>query len=196
MIFLNEGLFLGQGYHKATYQHPHDPSLCIKIAINSNKDAKKQLTRELKHNISLQKKHRKVKGLSLYLGTASTNLGKGYLFEVVKDYDGRISKSLLDYLNEQNFLNLEMLKLPKLLSTLKKNMLEQLIIPMNIEPQNILCKKSDENHAEFVIIDEIGTAAFVPLEYFFSFAAKKRIERKWNKFEKQLLDSFNFDCKG
>lgn len=30
IITLTDDLFIGKGYHKKCYRHPHDPGLCIK----------------------------------------------------------------------------------------------------------------------------------------------------------------------
>lgn len=56
MLHLDQSLLLGKGFHKAGYQHPTDPDLCVKIVINQAIDATKQFKRELKHNSALQKR--------------------------------------------------------------------------------------------------------------------------------------------
>jgi hypothetical protein len=37
-------------------------------------------------------------------------------------------------------------------------------------------------------IDDIGSAALIPIEYYFTFAARARINRKWEKFVKYLAE--------
>lgn len=142
MLYLDESLFIGKGFHKATYMHPQDTNLCIKVMINSNVDAVKQLKRELKHNTQLQNKNASLKALSAYIGTQRTNLGQGYLFEIVRDYNKNISKSLSEYLVDADFVANNVEQIITDLEILKQRMIEQRIVPMDILPHNILYKKT------------------------------------------------------
>lgn len=190
MIDLDQSLLLGKGFHKACYQHPTDPDLCVKIVINQAIDATKQFKRELKHNLALQKRFGKkaVKGLSCYLGTVETNLGTGYLFELVLDDDGKVSKSLADYLENKEFVAYNYAQIQADLNILKQRLLDQSIIPMTIYPYNLLYRRKKEQEFELIIIDDIGTASFIPLEYYSKGFADSRIKRKWERF---LKDIFN-----
>lgn len=185
MIQLDESLFLGKGYHKAAYQHPSDSNICVKVMINDAIDAKKQLHREINHHLVLQKKWntRQIPGLANYLGQAETNLGTGYLFELIRDYDGKVSKSLEDFLNDPTLFEQHKIQIKENLNQLKKRMLDYSIIPMKIYPWNIFYRKISATESECILIDDIGSASFIPLEYYFKFFADKRIERRFKKLE-------------
>ena len=191
LLILNEKLFIGKGCHKATYLHPKDQNKCVKILINHDLGARKQLKRELILNDNLQKKHPNLQNLSRYLGTADTNLGVGYIFELVLDFNQQISESLETYLKNTSFLQMNYQRLLQDLLTLKTHMLEQGIIPMEIMPYNLLYQHVDEGRGEFIIIDEIGTAAFIPLEKYFRTFTKARINRKWHRFADFLANNFD-----
>lgn len=191
MIQLNDSLFLGSGYHKAAYRHPNEETLCIKVMINEAADAKKQLQRELKHHLNLQRKHGfSIPCLSQYHGEIETDLGIGYLFELVRDYDGGVAKSLEDYLKDPNFVAQHKAQIKTDLAVLKQNLLDYSIIPMDIYPWNIFYRKRNETEFECVLIDDIGTASFIPMEYYSKYFADKRIERRWSNFINGLDGSF------
>ena len=188
MIYLDDSLFIGKGFHHTAYAHPTDQHLCIKILHNSRQDAQKQHERELKYNQKLQRKnkHKQLVGMACYLGTIETNLGEGFIFQLIRDNDGNISKSLATYLNDQDFVQQHWQAIRTDLDQLKQRMFDQQIIPMKIFAKNILYRKLDESNYELVIIDGLGSATFIPLEYYFSCAAKARINRKWREFESTL----------
>lgn len=181
MLELTSDLFLGDGSHKATYRHPDDNTKCVKILICYKPDAVKQLKREIKHNLALQNRHQHLHEVAKYRGTEETNFGIGYIWDIVTDADGCVSISLTDYISKRCFLNDGGKNLENMLLEFRKAMLEKEIIPMDLKPQNLLCQKDNNGKINLVIIDDIGTAALIPLEYFFSFAAKKRIKRRWNR---------------
>ena len=105
MINLTEELFIGKGCHRKTYINPDDSDTVIKILYCTDKSAEIQLNRELKHNASLQKKHKDLQGIAKYKGIINTNLGTGYVFELVRDlHTGYISESLNDYIKRNAFI--------------------------------------------------------------------------------------------
>ena len=189
MIKLNDDLFIGEGYHKKTYFNPKNPNTCIKILQKDNQEALHQLTREVKHNKNLQQKNPDLKGVAKFLGMVETNLGLGYEFELVKDEDtGEISESLEAYLKRGAWLVDDGAELLAMLQKLKSDMIKYGIIPMEMYAANILCKKYSSNrYKELIIIDDIGTASLIPIEYYFSFAAKKRIERRFKRMADRFL---------
>ena len=71
-------------------------------------------------------------------------------------------------------------------------MLKYGIIPMEMRSLNILCRKNKDGFSfECVIIDEIGTAVLIPIEYWFTIFANNRINRRWKRFLKHLVEFNN-----
>ena len=84
-IILSDDLYLSRGMHKWVYYHPHNHSLCIKIPYTPNDI---DLSRELRYRKILHSQNKTISLLPKYYGEINTNLGKGYIFERIQDYDG------------------------------------------------------------------------------------------------------------
>ena len=57
MLELSEDSFLGKGAHKRCYQHPEDPSKCIKISYSEEGKLKLSLARKGRLKTELHKLH-------------------------------------------------------------------------------------------------------------------------------------------
>jgi hypothetical protein len=101
-----------------------------------------------------------------------------------------LSKILLSYMESEELLLGNFDKLADGLKKMKADMLFYKVVTMALYPQNILHKKDKNGFGRFVIIDDIGSAAFIPMEYYFSFAARARINRKWQKFTDYLASKY------
>jgi hypothetical protein len=127
-------------------------------------------------------------------GKISTNFGEGYMYELVKDDVERdkpaISLSLHDYLSSDLLLQKNFDRIVDELKTMKEKMLLHEIITMGLFIWNILCKKDSENSYKLILINDMGSVALVPIEYYFTFAAHARINRKWKKFVKYLAKKY------
>jgi len=190
VVNLTDKEFIGEGYHKKCYIHPEDSLKCIKILHDTSINAQKQLEREIRYNEKL--KERNVSILPKYYGEISTNMGKGYVFELIKNSDSHTPiGSLSDYLLSETLLRENFSNLFDALKKLKSDMLFFKVITMALYPQNILYKQDDKNHGSFIIIDDIGSAALIPIEYYFTFAARARIERKWKRFVENIEKEYD-----
>lgn len=135
-IELKEDLFYGNGRHKKCYLHPHDAARCIKMAYSE--DGQKDLDREIKYLEVLKRKGKNYDVLPKYFGTVETNLGTGHVYELIVDEGGAKSRTLEDYLFDENLLcdNLPMIITE--LQKLKSALLDNEIITMDIFPENII----------------------------------------------------------
>ena len=191
MITLTEDTFIGRGSHRACHIHPENPNRCIKIGeINS-----KESLRERKCYRLLQKRDISWDALSRFYGLVDTNLGTGAVFDLIRDYDGKISKNLDYYLEkysentEENRLQRDSLygEITHSIKQLKVDLLANKILVRSLLGENILFKKISENQGRLVIIDNIGNSDFLPICDFVGFFAKKKIQRKWKNFENLLM---------
>lgn len=98
MVILDEKLLLGQGAHKKCYIHPDNSSLCVKVLFQ---EPDTDMDRELAYRKSRQRRNLKSKLLPMYLGTIDTNLGTGYVYERVCDFDGTNSLTLDDFIKHE-----------------------------------------------------------------------------------------------
>ena len=86
---------IGKGKERTCYLHPHDPRKLIKI---SGTETNIQTRREVSFYKTLTKRNIDYTNMPRYYGKVETNFGKGFIVDLITDYDGKISKSMLWYL--------------------------------------------------------------------------------------------------
>ena len=183
MIVLDKDLFIGKGAHKNCYIHPLNENLCIKV---SREKREKIVEKEIKYYKFLKKTGFDSSIIPKYFGTVETNFGKGHVFELIRDYDGKISKPVDYYLKKKDLY-------PDFLenfSALRKRMYKNNLITRKLKERNLLFKKFDEKKGEIVIIDDIGPSELIPIGLYFSFFAKKKIKRKLEEFKKKIEEVY------
>lgn len=122
-----------------------------------------------------------------------TNLGKGYVFERIVDFDGRTSDSLEDYLEQEGRFNDNYDLLLKLMCQFKKSFFEDRLITMDLFPENILIKKNSIDDWSGVLINDMGSGAKIPLEYYIDYFRKAKIKRKWDRFTDFIKDNYKYE---
>ncbi|MBQ0068082.1 MAG: hypothetical protein KBS60_07905, partial [Phascolarctobacterium sp.] len=95
-LYLDKDMFIAKGTQKAVYAYPGDATKCVKVKIIEKND---DMNKELKYRAVLTKRGKHLSMLPKYYGCVKTNLGDGYVFEYVRDFDGNVSKSLYEYLH-------------------------------------------------------------------------------------------------
>jgi hypothetical protein len=190
MINLDKHKLIGKGLHRECYRHPENKNLCIKVALSENQ---RETRREKKYYGHLQKRKISWEMIPRYYGEIRTNLGLGSIFDLVLDDDGAVSKTLEYYLVSDAKTNLHVCNVTKALFRLKKYLLEQRVITMTLKPKNIACQKKADGNFRLSIIDNIGTSDFFPFCTYSDFWAKRKIIRKWSKFEKDLAGIYHFN---
>ena len=198
VIQLDDSLLYGQGSHKKCFLHPHNKNLCIKIAYNQG--GQKDLIREINYIDVLKRRHKDYSILPQYFGKIETNLGTGYVFEIICDYNGNKTQTLEDFITSptlfaENFdLIVHLLK--NLKDELYKNeiitieLYKNEIITMVLFPENILFQKTDENTYRVRIVNDMGSAVLIPLEYHFKYFAHTKILRRWKMFLDVLRNKY------
>lgn len=187
IIELSEAAFIGAGRHKKTFIDPTDSGRCIKI-VYTNPDI--DMERELKYRAIREKRNLKSSMLPMYYGTVRTNMGIGYVFERVIDYDGKTSKALY-YLLEDAALDLK--KLPfvvEVLQKFKSLWFEELIVTSNTQLDNFLFQRISDTKFTIRIIDNIGSPVFIPLSYYFESFAKRRSKKYWKRLLNELQQKY------
>lgn len=181
--------FIGEGSHRACYAHPENKDRCIKVgALNSKESRRERACYKL-----LQKRGVTWDSLSQFYGFVETNMGPGEEFDLVRDHDGEISKTLEHYLetdsdSERSELYYQSLK--KAFSFLKSDIYDQVILVRTILTENILYKKINEDEGRLVIIDNIGNTDLLPICDYSKFFARRKITRKWHRFERSMLKQY------
>ena len=189
IINLTENLLYGQGSHKKCYLHPEDKKICIKLPYNE--DGKQDILREISYMKILKKRGKNYDILPQYYGTVQTNLGDGYLFELICDYDGNKSITLEDIITSPKLFSDKFEFIVSMLQTLKQKLYENEIITMVLFPENIIFQKTSESEYHIRIVNDMGSSVLIPLEYYFEYFAHTKILRRWNKFLQVLTTEYN-----
>jgi hypothetical protein len=184
MVYIENSGLIGTGHHRECYRHPENKNLCIKIVVSGND---KEQKREIKYYKRLKKKGNTWDVIPRYYGDIETNMGPGSVFYLVLDQDGAPSKPLKHYLSSSKWTEANYSRLSNALDVLKDDLLQQQIITMTLKPKNILCKEMASGSLRLCIIDNIGNSVLFPICNVSRYFAKKKILRKWGRFEDRLL---------
>ena len=188
IIQLDDSLLYGQGPHKKCFLHPHNKNLCIKIAYNEG--GQKDLIREINYIDVLKRRHKDYSILPKYFGKVNTNLGTGYVFEIIRDYNNGRTQTLEDFITDLNLFSQNYSLIVRLLKELKEKLYKNEIITMVLFPENILFQKTDENTYRVRIVNDMGSAVLIPLEYHFKYFAHTKILRRWKMFLDVLRNKY------
>jgi hypothetical protein len=184
MISLSSATLIGKGNERACYLHPEDADKAIKVTLQNKAKRSKQTKTEIKYYKKLLKKGlNDWSHLPKFYGEIQTDKGKGFIVEIVKDYDGEVSKSFAHYMNKEGFH-----KYQKELNDLKEYFLNHCIIfNYGMMPKNLLLRKKSESENELVLIDGLGDVSHLTVQNILPYFARQRIKRRWKKFEKKYL---------
>ena len=186
-IDLSDAVLIGTGDHKQVFIDPADTNKCIKVLF---KTPDEDMERELAYRKSREKRRLTSKLLPTYYGMVETNLGIGYVFERVSDFDGSTSRTVEQLFKsaaaDSRFIPL----VEQVMHKFKAMVLEELIVVSNVEPANFAIQKYSETNFTIRIIDNIGSSALIPLVYYFDCVAKYRTKKYWNRFLNELQNNF------
>ena len=184
MLELTEDLFVGNGYHKKCFRHPNDSTKCVKVAYTD--EGKVDLEREIKYLKILKRKNKDYSCLPKYYGPIETSLGRGYLFEFIKNYDNSMCLTIRDCCDVPKFLESNYNELVQAMKVLRRSLFDNEILTMGLFPGNFLIQNNQDGSLKLRLINDMGSASLIPIEYYFSFFAKKRIKKRWVRFTEYL----------
>lgn len=196
-IFLNEGLLIGKGGNQTVYINPKNPAQCIKISNGVDNDHR----REMKYRRSRELRHLPQSALLTgYYGSVETNLGTGYVFERIVDFDEAGSKTLEELIKLEIQAREEKKSVKEILGTDKrypfvKDVLlvfreelfkENIIIP-DMGAFNYMVQFDTLTDWRVRIVDDIGSPTLIPIVYYIDFLGAGHVRRRWNKFIKEIM---------
>ena len=168
---------IGKGRERACYVHPEDPRLAIKMPMGEVSD---QTQRDLKFYRKLKK--RGIKGIPHvpdFHGMCDTNLGRGIVVDLIRNYDGEISRPLNWYLAQ----GVPIEEFDQFLQELKQSFLQNLIIfNHDMTIGNLLFQKTSTASARLVAIDGLGDVVAIDWLDHFPFLVRRKINRRWKRF--------------
>ena len=185
MLELDDKLLIGKGMIRSCYQHPINQNQCVKI-LHPTSPLKNQ-TREIRYFKHLEKVGASWEYVAAFVKTEETNFGLGAVFNLVRDKDGQISKSIKFYLKQD---------VPEIntyivhaLEEMKQHLWEQNIIFRDLNPSNILLQKNSETDFQLKVIDGVGHNDLIPICHF-AYFGRKKIERMWNRRLKKWFGKY------
>ncbi len=183
MLELSEQSLIGRGLHRECYQHPQRHDRCIKVIVHGDSD---ENSREARYLSFLERRGSSLAQLTRFHGVVTTSRGEGAVFDLVRDHDGSIAKSLAHYLGDHAFCQNNVDNLRAALADLYRYLLVNGIITMTIKAKNILYRRQDASPGRLVIVDNIGNADFIPIANYVAALARAKIRRKWSRFMDDL----------
>lgn len=179
--------YITEGCQRLLYHHPENKDLCIKIPKeNSNQ---RYVQREISYTFKYKDK---INCIPLYHGTVETHLGKGYVFDLITDYDGAISQTLQTVRDKSIKSKDDLNELEKKIQHLYKLFFEQHIIVSDLHPGNILVKKISASDYELWIVDGLGNSDFIKICDISKIFLKKKLIRKFTRLTHTLKLNISF----
>ncbi len=183
-LILTKENILGRGTNKIVYYHPEDVDKCIKFSLDSSDETDMQ--HELRFRRICKDMVERSTLLTKYYGTVDTNLGTGHVFELIRDYDGRLSETFLEILLREKASP----AVYKALAMFKEKLFEEQVITYKIFPDNFMVQRISARENRIRIIDGIGMHVLFPLAYYSKTIAKRRQKRIWEEFVKRLREEY------
>ena len=181
---LEDEHFIAAGLFCRCYENPSDRAECVKIPVEGKK-AKKRLDADLNYYHKLHKRNVGLEYIADYLGKCATNLGDGYRYECVRDFDQGISRTLKFYLEESD---VEKAKIYDLFTGLGEYLLDNRILISDLHSKNVLIQLKEGGVMVPVIVDGIGDRVAITILNVFPKLEKAKIKRRWNRFARKALD--------
>ncbi len=172
---------LGTGKERICYRHPLEPGRVIKLQRG---DVNKQSRREINFYRWMRRRGMtNFNHIPRYYGKIDTNLGRGMMFDLVSDFDGRVSRSLWDYFQQ----GVPLSEFYPYLEELKQYMLDNLVVfSVDMGRFNVLFQRVSESSARLVVIDGLGNHTAMNWLDIVPSLARRKINRRWQRFITRL----------
>ncbi|MBR6000549.1 MAG: PhoP regulatory network protein YrbL [Oxalobacter sp.] len=197
MIDLSQSTPLGTGAHRSCYLHPDNKNLCIKVLHDVTKSELKGIKNEMRYYNHIQGYLKDWSGIPRFHGTVETNMGIGYVFDLITDFDGTPSVTLEDMLETCDTPE-KAQKIIDLILALKKYIRDNHILTITMNPHNVLCRRISETQCVPVICDNLGRSSFLPWSHWFQSIGDNSQQKRWERFIKlplvvDFLERFNIN---
>lgn len=183
MLTLSPALLIARGYHRECYQHPEDKNRCVKVVVHGGTE---ETRREQAYYRFLEKRLSDWRSIARFYGNFDSNLGTGAVFDLIRNADGSVSRTVSQYLENPQTLQAHLENLVSALVAFKAYQLENNIQTMSLKPWNFVYQLPSQGKGKIYLIDSLGHADFIPICSYSRFFGQRKIHRKWAKFIKLL----------
>lgn len=184
MLEIDSNAVVGSGSHRICYYHPDNENLCVKIDYAP--DTKASL-REKQYYELLNKRRYSWRLIPRYYGSYATNLGAGDVFDLIRDENGDVSKTLSYYLMQESHSNNS--ALIKGFCEFKQALFADALSTHKLHPDNIAVQAQRSGFRLF-LIDDIGNSEFFPISTCIRYFGARKVIRRWTRFEHLLSNTF------
>lgn len=174
---LDDSLLIGNGGVRKVYQHPLDNNRCIKVTYNHSR--RRSVRREILYLCLYRLRNKPFLHLPRFHGFCDSNRGRGAIFDLYRDYNGKRSVMLSEHIAQTSSSPLSPWNIVALLDELLNHLLENEIIVSDPAPSNLLVHYVARNRPRLVIVDGIGNPHFVKIADISTHFAHKIIKKKW-----------------
>lgn len=192
VIRLNENDRIARSTTRDCYLHPENPDRVIKILRNSperfQSNANDQEWRSYQY---LQKRFGKLDFFVDCHGFVDTTLGQGLLFDCVRDFDGKVSHSLLDILDDPEY---DLARVEEALERFCQVLIEKEIPLFDLNLLNILIQVIPGGEYHPVSIDvksKFNNYEIIPLSSYIPFFARKKVRRRCARLMEKIRSYSN-----
>lgn len=183
MLVLNKQP-IGMGKERMCFVHPDDPRLAIKVQVG---DTNQQTRREIRFYRRLEQRGGiDCQHIPTFHGTCQTNHGEGIVVDLIRDFDGQISRPLNWYLLHGFPLEEFLPRLDEVMRSFVDNLI---IFNHDLTIGNLLVKKTSFSRFHLVAIDGLGDVVAIDWLDRIPFFARRKIRRRWQRFMERLYRS-------
>ena len=192
----------GVGGRRMCFVHPLEPDKCVKVLRHDEKRTIRVKTsgswiparwrREYDNNAHekriLEDLGRRIgpdmaRHLPRCYGMAATDLGPGLVLDLVRDEDGRISRSIRELIT----VGYELPKLRPAFDTFCDFLSEHLVLTRSLLDHNLVVSMRADGPGRIVMIDGLGDPAWLPLARWIPAIGRAKVARRrdeaWKRFE-------------
>jgi hypothetical protein len=183
LLNLSDTQLVAKGRDRACYEHPNEKELCIKVALKPEK----QSVREKKYLEYLTKNNRDLSGLSNFRGEIDTNLGKGYMFDLIRDTNGKVALTLNSSI-QQKLINLK--EAEDLICQFASYLRREQICAYDLSPNNLVIFQDEQNNWQARLIDGLGVSKPNPFITRIAYFTKKLQDHAYSRLKRKTKLAF------
>lgn len=177
MIDVTEWRVIGRGDERICYQHPDDPTRCVKL---SRREKAGQTRRELRYFRLLSRRGVPFTLIPEFFGEVNGEGVVGIEQQLVLDDQGELAPNVAEYLATP-LTPQQASRFWAGLDALKVYLLAYNVVPCDLVMSNLLViERADATTV--MLIDGLGASEFIPLPDYVVFLGRRKIRRKWARF--------------
>jgi hypothetical protein len=180
MILLNNIQPIAVSGPRACYLHPEDSNKVIKILRQKATSRKKNANwQEWQHYQYLLKQHGKLDFINECYGFVETDIGKGLVWQCVRDESGGISNTITNIMESPEGYDLE--KVARVLDNFCGFLIEKNIQLFDLNPLNVMIRICSDGSYRAVSADIKGRYAnheFIPISTYIPFFSRRKLTRR------------------